>query len=114
MHVQDFCAIFLNHSRDKGFMALLSKRIQECACYLKSSVKLTHCLRQLLLSGVYSCFFLHYFSEFYSLIIITLHQLYRLLVVYNIVSHYMARVLVKDTRVAYSNPVSTNNFYLLR
>ena len=41
MHVQDFCTILLNHSRDKGFMSLLSERIQECTCYLKSSVKLT-------------------------------------------------------------------------
>ena len=41
MHVQDFCTILLNHSRDKGFMTLLSERIQECTCYLKSSVKLT-------------------------------------------------------------------------
>ena len=41
MHVQDFCTILLNHSRDTGFMTLLSKCIQECACYLKSSVKLT-------------------------------------------------------------------------
>ena len=41
MHVQDFCTILLNHSRDKGFMTLVSKRIQECACCLKSSVKLT-------------------------------------------------------------------------
>ena len=40
-HVQDFCTILLNHSHDEGFMTLLSKRIQECACYLKSSVKLT-------------------------------------------------------------------------
>ena len=39
MHVQHFCTILLNHNRDKGFMTLLSKRIQECACYLKSSVK---------------------------------------------------------------------------
>ena len=41
MHVQDFCTIPMNHSHDKGFLTLLSKRIQECACYLKFSVKLT-------------------------------------------------------------------------
>ena len=27
MHVQDFCTILLNHSRDKGFMTLLSEPV---------------------------------------------------------------------------------------
>ena len=51
MHIQDFCTVYLNHSGDKGFMTLLSNRIQECACYLKSSVKLTPLL----------CFFFVFF-----------------------------------------------------